>query len=102
MVTVKEYQLKNGSTLWEYFVSNGRNKGTGKPQKIHKRGFKTKTEAEQAAKVIEANIIEGTYLKINPKKITLSSFLKIWIDEYKTTVKEGTRIVYRENYKNVY
>ncbi|MGM8141119.1 tyrosine-type recombinase/integrase [Enterococcus italicus] len=97
MATIKSYNLKNGTEMWEYFVSNGRNKGTGAPLKIHKRGFKSRKDAEKAAKIIEGEIASGEYLKSNPSKLTISDYFDLWINTYKTNVKEGTRIVHRSN-----
>lgn len=99
MATIKSYITKSGIEKWEYSVSNGRNKGTGLPQKIHKRGFKNKTEAENAAKILEGQIASGNYKKLNPEKMTISEFFDTWINEYKSSVKEGTRIVHRSNIK---
>lgn len=100
MATIKSYTTKSGVEKWEYFVSNGRNKGNGLPQKIHKRGFKNQTEAEKAAKIIEGQIAAGGYKKANPEKMTISEFFDLWIKEYKTAVKEGTRIVHKANIKS--
>lgn len=97
MATIKSYKLKDGTEKWEFYVSNGRDKGTGKPVKIHKRGFKKKTDAENAAKIIEGQIASNDYLKANPEKKTISAFFDDWIENYKSNVKAGTRIVHREN-----
>ena len=96
MASISPYTLKNGKTKYEYFISNGRDKGTGYPVKIHKKGFDTYEEALKAAKIIEGQIAAGEYKKANPNKMTISSFLDLWITEYKSSVKEGTRIVYRD------
>ena len=96
MATIKSYTLKDGSEKWEFYVSNGRDKGTGKPAKIHKRGFNKKTDAENAAKIIEGQIASKDFLKVNPQKMTIASFFDEWIENHKTKVKEGTRIVHRD------
>ena len=36
MASIKSYKLKNSQERWEYFVSNGRNNGTGRQQKYTK------------------------------------------------------------------
>lgn len=96
MASIKSYKLKNGQERWEYFVSNGRSNGTGRQQKIHKRGFRTHKEALKAAKIIEGQIASEEFVKENPQKMTISKFMNIWINEYKNNVKEGSRIVYRD------
>ncbi|OSH07832.1 site-specific integrase [Enterococcus faecalis] len=96
MASIKSYKLKNGQERWEYFVSNGRNNGTGRQQKIHKRGFRTHKEALKAAKIIEGQIASEEFVKENSQKMTISKFMNIWINEYKNNVKEGSRIVYRD------
>lgn len=96
MASIKSYTLKNGQERWEYFVSNGRDKGTGRQNKIHKRGFKKRKDALDAAKIVEGQIASEDFVKENPQKMTISKFMNIWINEYKNNVKEGSRIVYRD------
>lgn len=97
MASIKSYTLKNGEKRFEYYVSNGLNPGTGLQRKIYKGGFRTFKEAEKAAKIVEGKIAEGSYLKNNPRRMTISQFMDIWIEKYKIGVKEGTRIVHRNN-----
>jgi len=99
MATIKPYTLKNNEIRYEVFVSNGRFMGTGNSLKIHKRGFVTLREAEKWAKIKEGEIASGSYLKENPNKLTIGIFLDEWIEKYKKRVKEGTRIVHRNNIK---
>lgn len=99
MASIKSYTLKNGQLRYEYYVSNGLDPGTGKQRKIYKGGFSKYSDAEKAAKIIEGQIAAGTYLKKNPKKQTVGQFLDEWIASYKQNVKEGTRIVHRNNIK---
>lgn len=98
MASIKPYTLKrSGKLRYEVYVSNGINPGTGRQEKIHKKGFKTWDEANAFAKILEGKIASGDYLKENPEDMTIEQFLKVWIEEYKLNVKEGTRIVHREN-----
>lgn len=97
MASIKPYSLKNGSQRYEVFVSNGINPGTKRQNKIHKKGFKSWEEANNFAKITEGEIAKGTFQQENVKHMTIEQFLKIWITDYKKNVKEGTRIVHRDN-----
>ena len=97
MASIKPYNLKSGALRYEVFVSNGLDPGTRRQRKIHKKGFLTHEAALKWAKITEGNIASDGYLKVNPEKLTLEIFLNDWIDNYKQAVKEGTRIVHREN-----
>lgn len=97
MATIKSYTTKSGVTKWEYFVYAGTHKGKGYSKKIHKRNFSSEKEARKAAKILEGELASGVYQDKNPEQLTLSEYLEIWITKYKTNVKEGTRIVHREN-----
>ncbi|RGW67494.1 tyrosine-type recombinase/integrase [Enterococcus durans] len=97
MATIKSYTTKSGVEKWEYFVYAGTHKGKGYSKKIHKKNFATEKEARKAAKILEGELAAGTHKTNNPKQLSLSEYLDIWITQYKTNVKEGTRIVHREN-----
>ena len=55
------FRKKNGS--WEYIVSAGKNPATGKYERITKSGFRTKTEARNAARRVEEELKQGTYIR---------------------------------------
>ncbi len=97
MASIKPYNLKSGELRYEVFISNGIDSGTKRQNKIHKKGFRSWDEANNYAKITEGEIAKGDYQKNDVKYMTIEQFLKIWITDYKMKVKEGTRIVHREN-----
>ncbi|MDT2671723.1 tyrosine-type recombinase/integrase [Enterococcus dongliensis] len=97
MASIKPYNLKSGELRYEVFISNGIDPGTKRQNKIHKKGFRSWDEANNYAKITEGEIAKGDYQKNDVKYMTIEQFLKIWITDYKMKVKEGTRIVHREN-----
>lgn len=100
MASIKPYTLKkSGETRYEVFISNGINSGTGRQEKVHKKGFKSWDEANTYAKILEGKMASGEYQKANPSKMTIGNYMDMWITEYKSNVKEGTRITYRNNIK---
>lgn len=101
MASIKPYYLKSGKKRYEVFISMGINAGTKRQNKIHKSSFKSYEEADRWAKIKEGEIASGEYMKMNPEKLTIEAFLTEWISDYKTDVKEGTRIIYR-NMMNTY
>ena len=97
MASIKPYNLKNGELRYEVFISNGVDPGTKRQNKIHKKGFRSWDEADTFAKITEGEIAKGNYKKDDVKHLTIEHFLKTWITDYKLSVKEGTRIVHRDN-----
>ncbi|WP_153731570.1 site-specific integrase [Sporosarcina obsidiansis] len=77
------FREKNGS--WEYIVSAGFNPVTKKYEKITKSGFRTKTEAKHAARRVEEELKEGTYVKESKK--TFGEFTEDWIAHYEKRAK---------------
>lgn len=77
------FRQKNGS--WEYIVSAGKNPVTKKYDKITKSGFRTKTEARHAARRVEEELKQGTYIKEN--RITFGELAAQWLGYYEKRVK---------------
>lgn len=77
------FREKNGS--WEYIVSAGKNPVTKKYEKITKSGFRTKTEAKHAARRVEEELKQGTY--IGESKKTFGDFTDEWISHYEKRAK---------------
>lgn len=99
MASIKSYTLKNGQLRYEYFVSNGRNPGTGKQNRIHKSGFLSYDEAVTAAKILEGELAAGKYIQKNPKKLTISQFFEKWVALHEANVKYGTILLHKGNFK---
>src|SRR5699024_2627712 len=61
---------------------------TGKRKQSTRRGFKTKKEAERAARMLEKEIQEGTY---ENNDVTFKQVLNEWWETYKNTIKISTK-----------
>lgn len=48
---------------WSYIIDIGTNPKTGKRKQKKKGGFKTKTEAQEAAALLIAELTQGTYVE---------------------------------------
>jgi len=77
------FRKKNGS--WEYIVSAGKNPATGKYERITKSGFRTKTEARNAARRVEEELKQGTYIR--ESRMTFGELFKQWLAYYEKRVK---------------
>ena len=82
-------QRPNGT--WEVRYCNGRDPGTG--QLIRKSKYaKTAEEAAQILRAATAAIDTGDY--IDPEKMPLREWMKLWLNEYIVDVKPGTVTTY--------
>lgn len=96
MATITSYKNNKGKDFYKYQIDAGVNIATGKRKRISKSGFRTKTEAKEAAKEAEYLLKNGK-LEAGNTQILLKDYLNKWITEYKKDVKEGTMIVHRYN-----
>ena len=78
---------KRGKT-WQYIIELGRDPVTGKRKQLTKGGFRTKKLAEDAARKIEQEIADGTF--IEESDITFNDFVPIWLEYYSKYVKQST------------
>ena len=78
----KEYQI--------VFTVDGKRKSGGY--------YKTRAEASAALRDYTTSVDKGEY--IEPQKMPLSEWLKVWVDEYCCDIKESTKIQYRGYIKN--
>ncbi|GIN98938.1 site-specific integrase [Siminovitchia terrae] len=83
MASYKKYQSKSG-LRWLVQISLGKDPMTGKYKSTTRRGFKTKKEAEVAAREILTKHSRGTFLTQN--KTTFEEVFNEWI------VSEGKRL----------
>ncbi|MCQ6281594.1 tyrosine-type recombinase/integrase [Bacillus sp. EB600] len=79
------YIHKRSNGKWAYTVSCGIEPLTKKPKQITKSSFATKKEATSAARKVEAEVENGTFLK--ETKMTFESFAKDWIKVYAQNTK---------------
>ncbi|WP_210129231.1 tyrosine-type recombinase/integrase [Staphylococcus sp. GDX8P66P] len=76
-------QLNN--KLWRYRISLGKNPVTGKYEYISKTGFKRKSDAKNAAELVERQIRNGEY--IAPSTHTFNFVADEWIKHYSRDAK---------------
>lgn len=70
---------------WSYIIDIGTDPKTGKRKQKKKGGFGTKTEAQEAAALLVAELTTGTY--VEEKNITFEAFAYEWLDVYKSSGK---------------
>lgn len=88
---------KGNYYYWEARFTVGSDLGTGKQDRKSKY-FKTQKEARQFLNSVAVSIDDRTYFE--PKKITLSQWLDIWLDEYCKEQKYYTLKHYRSMVDN--
>ncbi|HAP9270287.1 TPA: site-specific integrase, partial [Enterococcus faecium] len=87
MATFKQYETKKGK-FWLYEAYLGMNKMTGKPDKVRRRGYKTKKEAQLALSRLQVDYDKNGIKKANNE--TFKEVYDLWLETYKTTVREAT------------
>lgn len=70
---------------WSYIIDVGTDPKTGKRKQKKKGGFNTKTEAQEAAALVIAELTSGTY--VEEKNTTFEEFAYVWLDIYKSSGK---------------
>lgn len=90
MATFKQYEKKNGTKAWLFKGYLGTDPLTGKEIHTTRRGFTTKKEAKLALSRLKLDY-EGNGLKKDEKE-TFKQVYELWLETYKTTVKEVTFI----------
>ena len=89
---IDKYEGKRG-TSWYYIVDVGRDEATGKRKQKHKRGFRTRKEAESAMREVISTLEDGTY--VSPSRKTLGRHLEEWKEDYVShNVRESTATEY--------
>lgn len=88
---------KRADGRWESSVNMGIDPGTGK--KIIKYVYgKTSEECSKKKRAIEAAVETGTY--IEPKRMKLSEWLDIWLEDYCGAIKPSTKKCYTDDVNN--
>jgi len=86
MATYRKYKLSSGE-YWEAFASISKDT-IGIPKRLHKRGFKTKKEAQLWTSNVQVAYQQQGYLA---KNMTFKELYVKWFEEdYKQRVKEST------------
>lgn len=75
---------------WAFIIPAGINPTTGKRKQIKRGGFDTKSDAQDAAAILLAQLKEGTFAE--ESNIIFKDFAEKWINYYESTgkVKPGT------------
>ena len=91
MATYRQYSKKNGTKAWLFRVYLGKDGATGKDIETTRRGFETKKEAQLACSKLKVDF-EKEGLVRKDKKVTFKDVYELWLETYRTTVKEVTFI----------
>lgn len=76
----KKTKKCNCGASWSYILDVGIDPATGRRKQKKKGGFQTKTEAQDAAALLYAELTQGTY--VEEKDITFEEFVKTWKEIY--------------------
>lgn len=90
MATIKQYEKKNGTKAWLFKGYLGTDPITGKEVHTTRRGFSTKKEAKLALSRLKLDYEENGLQKESNE--TFRQVYELWLETYKTTVKEVTFI----------
>lgn len=93
--SIKEYTLKSGAKRFEFVVSLGFN-SNGKRVQVHRRGFKSYSEAEDAFNKLTQTKADDF---VKQKQIKIDELWKIWFKHYLGTVKASTANKTQTNYR---
>lgn len=91
-------KTKNGKTTYQLTVESGRDAITGKRIRSYYTFVGTEKQAEKALQQYIAKAENGG-ITVNSNTL-LSSWLKEWLDTYKTDISKTTRAGYEEKIKN--
>lgn len=90
MAYFAKYPTKNKGDLWLFKIDTGVDPKTGKRKTTTRRGFKTKREAQDAARTMETHREDGT-LMIERQDVLIRDFLEEWLEVFKRgTVRDNT------------
>ena len=90
MATFKQYEKKDGTKAWLFQAYLGVDSLTGKEVRTTRRNFKSKKEAQLALSRLQLDYETNGLSK--GSKETFKEVYELWLDTYKTTVKEVTLI----------
>ncbi|CDK35087.1 probable integrase [Ligilactobacillus salivarius cp400] len=90
MAKIKKYTKKDGSKAYMFNLYLGTDPVTGKQRRTTRRGFRTMAEAKTALSRLELEVMENGLPTSSRKIMTFEEVYKIWLEQYKPTVKEST------------
>lgn len=82
------YIFKTPAGTWAFRVDIGTDPRTGKRRQKSRQGFQRKKDAEAAARELQTQIQQQTYVMDSP--LTFAQFSREWMERYRLTVKEST------------
>lgn len=81
----KKSKKCNCGASWSYILDVGIDPATGRRKQKKKGGFSTKTEAQDAAALLYAELTQGTY--VEEKDVTFEEFVETWKEIYTNSGK---------------
>lgn len=94
-MNISAYKKKDGLTYYMFHAYLGIDEKTGKPKKVCRRGFKSKKDAQLAY----IRLVENNPLNDKEIKKTFRDIYDLWVEEYKTQVKESSFITINNLFK---
>ncbi|MGM0111066.1 tyrosine-type recombinase/integrase [Enterococcus sp. DIV0187] len=91
MATYRQYSKKDGTKAWMFRLYLGKDETTGKDKETTRRGFETKKEAQLACAKLKLDFEKDGLVKKTNKE-TFQDVYTLWLETYRTTVKEVTFI----------
>lgn len=88
MANIKKYTKKDGTAAYMFQAYLGTDSATGKRIRVTRQGFDTKKEASLALSRLKLEVEEKGYKR--SVRYKFSDAYKLWLDQYKNTVKEST------------
>lgn len=98
MANFKQYTKKDGTKLWQFQAYLGTDPITGKPVKTTRRNFRSKKEAQTTLARLQIEFEENG-LKVEQGE-TFQEVYELWLEGYKTTVRESTYFNTTQRFKN--
>ena len=99
MAKIKKYTKKDGSKAYMFNLYLGTDPVTGKQRRTTRRGFRTMAEAKTALSRLELEVMENGLPTSKRKIMTFEEVYKMWLEQYKNTVKESTLYIQTNVFK---
>lgn len=96
MATFKQYERKDGTTLWFFKAYLGIDSVTGKEIRTTRRNFKTKKEAQLALSRLQIDFDKSKALNNDSSSMKFVELYRLWFEQHEkgiqTTTKQRIRI----------
>lgn len=87
---IQEYRTKSGKKRYKFTIYAGKYENSGRSLFVRKKGFLTEQKALETYLDIKLKILKGEYEPLKRNKMRFKDLYLMWLNNYKTTVKEST------------